>query len=79
MSIATKEMVRLFCVEITHKLKVYGSRICNEGVFSVKSDVFSFDVILLEIISGKRNSDIYLTEHTQTLFTYENPQDRPTM
>ncbi|XP_050288769.1 cysteine-rich receptor-like protein kinase 10 [Quercus robur] len=41
-----------------------------EGVFSVKSDVFSFGVILLEIISGKKNSGFYLTEHAQTLLTY---------
>ncbi|XP_066378678.1 cysteine-rich receptor-like protein kinase 10 [Miscanthus floridulus] len=27
-----------------------------EGIFSVKSDVFSFGVLVLEIISGKRNS-----------------------
>ena len=31
-----------------------------EGVFSVKSDVFSFGVILLEIISEKKNSGFYL-------------------
>ena len=36
----------------------------------MKSDVFSFGVILLEIISGKRSSDIYLIEHTQTFLTY---------
>jgi len=41
-----------------------------EGVFSVKSNVFSFGVILLEIISGKKNSDFYLTEHAQTLLAY---------
>ncbi|KAJ0102737.1 hypothetical protein Patl1_04507 [Pistacia atlantica] len=30
-----------------------------EGVFSIKSDVFSFGVLLLEIISGKKNSGFY--------------------
>ena len=28
----------------------------SEGVFSIKSDVFSFGVIIFEILSGKRNS-----------------------
>lgn len=41
-----------------------------EGLFSVKSDVFSFGVIVLEIISGKRNSGFYLTGHAQTLLAY---------
>ncbi|XP_072987531.1 receptor-like serine/threonine-protein kinase SD1-8 isoform X1 [Typha latifolia] len=30
-----------------------------EGIFSVKSDVFSFGVLVLEIISGKRNRGVY--------------------
>lgn len=41
-----------------------------EGLFSVKSDVFSFGVILLEIISGKRNSGFYVTELAPTLLAY---------
>ncbi|GAB4826684.1 hypothetical protein Ancab_033579 [Ancistrocladus abbreviatus] len=41
-----------------------------EGLFSVKSDVFSFGVILLEIISGKRSIGFFLTEHAQTLLAY---------
>lgn len=41
-----------------------------EGLFSVKSDVFSFGVIILEIISAKRNSRFYLTEHAKTLLAY---------
>ncbi|KAG4204051.1 hypothetical protein ERO13_A04G024132v2 [Gossypium hirsutum] len=31
------------------------------GVFSVKSDVFSFGVLLLEILSGKKNTGFYLS------------------
>ena len=38
-----------------------------EGVFSVKSDVFSFGVLLIEILGGKRNGALYLEEHEQTL------------
>ncbi|KAH7838740.1 hypothetical protein Vadar_030504 [Vaccinium darrowii] len=30
-----------------------------EGLFSIKSDVFSFGVLLLEIISGRKNSSYY--------------------
>ncbi|OAY25998.1 cysteine-rich receptor-like protein kinase 10 isoform X3 [Manihot esculenta] len=41
-----------------------------EGLFSVKSDVFSFGVLLLEIISGKRNNRFYLSEEGESLLTY---------
>ncbi|MED6113179.1 hypothetical protein PIB30_068483 [Stylosanthes scabra] len=41
-----------------------------EGLYSVKSDVFSFGVLLLEIICGKRNSRFYLSEHGQSLLVY---------
>nr|DAD20608.1 TPA_asm: hypothetical protein HUJ06_022071 [Nelumbo nucifera] len=40
------------------------------GLFSVKSDVFSFGVLLLEIISGKRNNGLQLPELSQSLLTY---------
>ncbi|KAI9125125.1 hypothetical protein K1719_003741 [Acacia pycnantha] len=30
-----------------------------EGMFSIKSDIFSFGVIILEILSGKRNNSFY--------------------
>jgi serine/threonine protein kinase len=38
------------------------------GRFSVKSDVFSFGVLLLEIISGKRNN--CLSEHDENLLSF---------
>ncbi|KAK1280708.1 G-type lectin S-receptor-like serine/threonine-protein kinase [Acorus gramineus] len=33
-----------------------------DGVFSVKSDVFSFGVLVLEIVSGKKNRGVYQSE-----------------
>ena len=30
-----------------------------EGLFSIKSDIFSFGVLLLEILSGKKNTSFY--------------------
>ncbi|KAF3959053.1 hypothetical protein CMV_016099 [Castanea mollissima] len=37
------------------------------GKFSIKSDVFSFGVVLLEIISGKKNNDSYQKHPSLTL------------
>ncbi|XXG72802.1 hypothetical protein AAC387_Pa07g1814 [Persea americana] len=38
-----------------------------DGAFSVKSDAFSFGVVLLEIISGKKNSGFYSSEQSMNL------------
>jgi hypothetical protein len=40
------------------------------GLFSVKSDVFSFGVLLLEIVYGKRNGEVFISEHKQGLLLY---------
>ena len=37
------------------------------GKFSTKSDVFSFGVILLEIVSGKKNNASYEEYHSHNL------------
>jgi hypothetical protein len=41
-----------------------------DGFFSVKSDVFSFGVVVLEIISGKRNTGFYQPEQGLSLLGY---------
>ncbi|MQM22874.1 hypothetical protein Taro_055933, partial [Colocasia esculenta] len=38
-----------------------------DGVFSVKSDVFSFGVLMLEIVSGRKNRGMYLSEPSLNL------------
>lgn len=34
-----------------------------DGLFSVKSDVFSFGVLVLEIVSGMKNRGFYHPDH----------------
>ncbi|KAG8640691.1 G-type lectin S-receptor-like serine/threonine-protein kinase At4g03230 isoform X1 [Manihot esculenta] len=41
-----------------------------DGLFSFKSDVFSFGVVVLEIISGKRNTAFYQPEQSLSLLGY---------
>ncbi|KAH6775496.1 hypothetical protein C2S52_013057 [Perilla frutescens var. hirtella] len=38
-----------------------------DGIFSIKSDVFSFGVLVLEIVSGKRNRGFSLNDHNLNL------------
>ncbi|XWS26863.1 hypothetical protein CRYUN_Cryun26dG0066900 [Craigia yunnanensis] len=35
---------------------LYVPRVCMNGIFSMKTDVFSFRVLLLEVVSGKKNT-----------------------
>lgn len=41
-----------------------------DGLFSVKSDVFSFGVLVLEIISGKKNRGFYYANNELNLLGY---------
>ncbi|KAJ0721806.1 putative protein kinase RLK-Pelle-DLSV family [Helianthus annuus] len=49
------------------------------GRFSVKSDVFSFGVLVLEILSGKKNKGFYHKDHNDNLLGHHHAHDRPTM
>ncbi|KAK3032639.1 hypothetical protein RJ639_036599 [Escallonia herrerae] len=40
-----------------------GQEYATDGIYSVKSDVFSFGVLVLEIVSGKRNREFHYPEH----------------
>ncbi|CAI9772529.1 unnamed protein product [Fraxinus pennsylvanica] len=42
----------------------------SDGLFSMKSDVFSFGIIVLEIISGKRNTGFYQSTEALNLLGY---------
>ncbi|XP_019171528.1 PREDICTED: cysteine-rich receptor-like protein kinase 10 isoform X1 [Ipomoea nil] len=41
-----------------------------EGLYSIKSDVFSFGVVLLEIITAEKNSAFHLTQTAPSLVVY---------
>ncbi|XP_027344246.1 G-type lectin S-receptor-like serine/threonine-protein kinase At4g03230 isoform X2 [Abrus precatorius] len=41
-----------------------------DGYFSIKSDVFSFGVVVLEILSGKKNTGFYQSKQISSLLGY---------
>ena len=60
-------MTRFGCVLLLKFSGYMSPEYAMEGRFSEKSDVFSFGVLLLEIVSGRRNSSFYNDEQSQSL------------
>ncbi|XP_022860032.1 receptor-like serine/threonine-protein kinase SD1-8 isoform X5 [Olea europaea var. sylvestris] len=42
----------------------------SDGIFSIKSDVFSFGVVVLEIVTGKKNTGFYQSSEDLNLLGY---------
>ncbi|XAR70703.1 Non-specific serine/threonine protein kinase [Bertholletia excelsa] len=47
----------------------------REGIFSVKSDVFSFGILLIEIVSGRKNNSFYRADADGPLNLVEHAWD----
>lgn len=45
-----------------------------DGVFSTKSDVFSFGAVVLEILSGRRNTAFYKSDQAFSLLGHVSDQ-----
>ncbi|KAK7312926.1 hypothetical protein VNO77_37181 [Canavalia gladiata] len=50
-----------------------------DGLFSVKSDVFSFGILVLEVVCGRRNKGLYHVNDSLNLIGHHHPEDRPIM
>ncbi|KAI3973697.1 hypothetical protein MKX01_031117, partial [Papaver californicum] len=76
--IADFGMARLFMLDQTQERtsKIVGTygymapEYIMHGHFSVKSDVFSFGVLVLEILSGQKNSSFHQSDIAQDLLSY---------
>ncbi|RZB43815.1 Cysteine-rich receptor-like protein kinase 29 [Glycine soja] len=76
--IADFGMARLFLVDQTHAntRRIVGTcgymapEYAMHGQFSVKSDVFSFGVLVLEILSGQKNRGIHHAENVEDLLSF---------
>ncbi|THG06146.1 hypothetical protein TEA_018156 [Camellia sinensis var. sinensis] len=76
-------MARIFCgnehqANTRRVVGTYGymsPEYAMQGSFSEKSDVFSFGVLLLEVVSGRRNTSFYDDEQSLSLLGYVRPLD----
>ncbi|XP_041023916.1 putative cysteine-rich receptor-like protein kinase 35 [Juglans microcarpa x Juglans regia] len=64
-----RNLVRIlgYCIQGEVKIGYMSSKYAMRGLFSVKSNVYSFGVLLLEIISGRRNNTYYHDDPSSNL------------
>ena len=66
------QMTRFNCVLLLKFSGYMSLEYAMDGRFSEKSDVFSFRVMLLEIINGRRNTSFYHDEQSMSLLGHES-------
>lgn len=64
------DIIRFGCVLLLKFSGYMSPEYAMEGRFSEKSDVFSFGVLLLEIVSGRRNSSFYDDEQAMSILGF---------
>ncbi|KAK6229557.1 hypothetical protein SCA6_018508 [Theobroma cacao] len=64
-----RNLVKLFgcCIRRDERIGYMSPEYAFDGLFSMKSDVFSFGVLVLEIVAGKRNRGFSHPEHDHNL------------
>ncbi|KAK6229569.1 hypothetical protein SCA6_018520 [Theobroma cacao] len=64
-----RNLVKLLgcCIQGEEKFGYMSPEYAIDGVFSMKSDVFSFGVLVLEIVSGKKNRGFFHPDHDHNL------------
>lgn len=70
-STAQKHQNMQYTTDFTMKCSGYMSpEYAMEGLFSVKSDVYSFGILVLEIVSGRRNNSFHNMPDTINILGY---------
>ncbi|KAL8257671.1 hypothetical protein R6Q59_029712 [Mikania micrantha] len=64
-----RNLVKLlgYCIQKDEKMGYISPEYASNGLFSIKSDIFSFGVLVLEIVSGKKNRGFVHEDHDDSL------------